>query len=202
MTVWCRASALMLAIWLSFEGTAAAEWQFKPFLGVTFGGGTTLVIDTEHAVGKPNVSIGISTALLGEVFGIEADIAREPGFFQSGSSHLVQTSSMTTVTGNVIVAMPKRMTQDGLRPYVVGGVGLMRPRLEQFAGVLQFTRNLTAMDVGGGVTGFVNRARDIGVSWEVRHFRSIGGVDHGEGLSVGPEKISFWRANMALAIRY
>jgi hypothetical protein len=47
-----------------------------------------------------------------------------------------------------------------------------------------------------GVTGFLSDR--FGVSWDVRRFRSVGGQDPG---SDGP-RLSFWRANMALAIRY
>ncbi len=55
---------------------------------------------------------------------------------------------------------------------------------------------LPAIDLGGGVTGFLSDR--IGVSWDVRHFRSVGGKTR--GLSFGREQLSFWRANMALVI--
>ena len=35
-------------------GMAATEWQIRPFVGLTFGGGTTLV-DPEHAAGSANI---------------------------------------------------------------------------------------------------------------------------------------------------
>jgi hypothetical protein len=55
------------------------------------------------------------------------------------------------------------------------------------------------MDIGGGATGFLSDR--LGVSWELRHFRTIGrgGLS---GTSVGPEQLAFWRATMAIAIRY
>jgi len=34
----------------------------------------------------------------------------------------------------------------------------------------------------------------------VRHFRSVGGK--ARDLSIGRERLSFWRANMALVFRY
>ena len=55
------------------------------------------------------------------------------------------------------------------------------------------------MDVGGGVTGFLTK--HVGVNWGVRYFRSVG--QQAEGLVVvADQQLSFWRANMALAIRY
>ena len=54
--------------------------------------------------------------------------------------------------------------------------------------------------VGGGATGFVTDR--VGVDWQLRYFRSVGGVDEQQGLSLGAEQLSFWRASMALVIRY
>src|SRR6185436_14754149 len=57
MRVTPRAGVLVL-IWLAaVPARASAEWQFKPFLGATFAGGTTFV-DLEEASGHPNLSVG------------------------------------------------------------------------------------------------------------------------------------------------
>ena len=63
---------------------------------------------------------------------------------------------------------------------------------------LQTLSNLKAMDLGAGVTGFLTRR--VGVSWDVRYFRSIDRT-HEQGSSFTSEHLSFWRLNMALAIR-
>ena len=47
----------VLALVLGFHRLAFAEWQLKPFLGVTFGGETTFY-DFDHAVGSTNVVFG------------------------------------------------------------------------------------------------------------------------------------------------
>jgi hypothetical protein len=65
---------------------------------------------------------------------------------------------------------------------------------------LNVASNLPAIDVGGGATGFLTD--HVGLSWDMRYFRSISGNGEGQGLSVGAEQLSFWRANMALAIRF
>jgi hypothetical protein len=189
----------LLAVLLWPAAPATAEWQLKPFLGVTFGGGTTLV-DLEEAVGSPNVAVGISAMLIGDTLGVEADLGYAPGFFQTGDQHLVVSSVATTVTGNVVVAMPRHLTQYTLRPYFVGGGGLIHASSEDFFGALPHTSTLPAIDVGGGVTGFLTNR--FGVSWDVRYFRSFAGKDAGLGISIGPEELSFWRANMALAILF
>src|SRR4051794_16653728 len=117
---------LMVAMAAACESAAtAAEKQIRPFIGVTFGGGTTL-LDPEKASGKAKPAIGVSAVVLGEIFGVEADVAHAPGFFQSGDSRLVLSSSITTITGNLMVAAPHRLTEYALRPYLVGGAGMMR----------------------------------------------------------------------------
>jgi len=66
-------------------------------------------------------------------------------------------------------------------------------------GGLPVQSSLAAIDVGGGVTGFLSDR--FGVSWEVRHFGSVGGKQPSEN-SLGAEQLSFWRADMALVIRF
>ena len=186
-----------VALVLAASSPASAEWQIKPFFGVTFGGGTTFV-DLEQAAGHPNPVIGVSGLLLGDLFGVEADFGHAPGFFQRGDQHLVLDSSATTLTGNVIVAMPRRLAEYSLRPYFVGGAGLVAVRIDTAGSALNISRSLQAMDLGGGVTGFLTKR--IGVSWDVRYFRSIDRTFE-SGLSFGSEQLSFWRANMSVAIR-
>jgi len=188
-----------LALLLAAAPCAAAEWQLRPFVGVTYGGGTTFV-DPEHASGHANPAIGISGVLLGDVFGIEADFGHAPGFFQRGDQQpvLVLDSSATTLTGNIVVALPRRLAEYTLRPYFVGGAGFMAVRIDDALGNRFISRSLQAMDLGGGVTGFLTKR--IGVSWDVRYFRSVDRTFE-SGLSLSSEQLSFWRANMAVAIR-
>ncbi|MGE5246693.1 MAG: outer membrane beta-barrel protein [Betaproteobacteria bacterium] len=192
-----RRTLLVVAIALLLPGRARAEWQLKPFLGLTFGGGTTFV-DFDQAAGHPKLGIGVSGLAIGDVLGVEADFGHTPGFFQRGSQGLVADSGVTTLTGNVVAALPRRMSQYTLRPYVVGGAGLMHVTIDAKLGALTVARSLPALDLGGGVTGFLTD--ELGVSWEVRYFRSFRGQTG--GASIGPEQLSFWRANMALAIRF
>ena len=193
-----RGLALVLLLLLS-PASAAAEWQIKPFTGLTFGGGTRFD-DIERAAGKPNPVFGITGVLLGSVLGVDADLGRAPGFFESGGQKLLQNSRVTTLTGNVVVAVPKQMAGYSLRPYFVAGAGLMHVSIDGRLGALTVSSTLPAMDFGGGATGFLTDR--VGLSWEVRHFHSIG-EGKVRGLSVsGGEQLSFWRATMAVTIRY
>lgn len=192
---------LVLAGLAGLEPTLAhAEWQMKPFGGVTFGGSTTLVVDLDSEAGRPKFNLGISALRLGEVLGIEGDVATTAGFFSGDSRSrdtLVLRSHVATVTGNVVVAMPKRIAQYGLRPYAVVGLGTMHVGADDNLQALRYSNWLPAWDVGGGATGFLSDF--VGVNWDVRRFQTLGGANTATG--VGAEKLSFWRATMGFTFR-
>ena len=193
MRIALRTAAWLPLLLLSRPVPAGAEWQIRPSVGVYFGQTSTFPAPGSSG-GPSRFGLGITGALVGNVLGIEADLGRRTSFFPgSGNGGNVLGSSVTTLTGNVTVALPKRLVEYTLRPYFVGGAGLMTVRIDQFNNLFDISKNLNAIDVGGGVTGFLTNR--IGLNWEVRHFRSI-------GESQGPPELSFWRANMALAIRY
>jgi hypothetical protein len=194
-----RAAAILgVALALLAIGTpcAAAEWQLKPFIGVTYGSSTTFV-DYENAAGHSNFAFGVTGAWLGEIFGVEADWGHAPGFFER-TGKFVSNTSTSTLTGNVIVALPRRLAEYTLRPYFVGGAGAIFAHVDYANGDPFIARSLKGMDLGGGVTGFLTSR--VGLSWDVRYFRSIDRTFE-SGISIGPEQLSFWRANMAVAIR-
>jgi hypothetical protein len=177
----------------------AADRQVRPFLGVTFAGDTT-IIDFENAVGKPHATIGVNAAVLGNLFGVDVDLARTGGFFESGDKHLVLSSSVTTLTGNLVVAAPRRLSEYSLRLYLVAGGGIMRVAKIDYFDLFDLADVLPAFDVGVGALGFVTNK--VGVSWEIRRFQSLSGPDQLTGLTLGPERLTFWRASMALVVRY
>ena len=210
------AVGLAILLLLFVPVSAGAEWHFKPFLGFSFEPSTTLKGDIELAAGLPvspdeesqssNVTFGAAVALLGDVFGVEGEWTQAPGFFQAHSKSLVSSSSAQTFTGSLIIAMPRRIAQYSLRPYFVAGGGVMRLRSE---GVqvpvpsILIRDTLAAIDVGGGATGFFNER--VGVGWDLRYFRSVGGEETGDPLVTTDglaKQLSFWRANMALVLRY
>ena len=181
-----------------FSASAAAEIQLKPFLGVTFGGDTTFV-DPDAVAGDATFTVGVGGLWLGEIFGVEGDLGHTSGFFTG--SHLVPDSAVTTFTGNVVVAVPRRLARYTLRPYAVAGAGVVRTHIDYANGALPSVANtLAVIDIGGGATGFLKE--NIGVNFDIRHFGSVGGKDRMEGNSIGPDQISFWRLTVALVIRF
>jgi hypothetical protein len=192
-----RALVLTLAVLLLSPATGAAEWQLKPFLGVAFGGSTTL-IDLADAAGGPNIAVGVTGALLGNIFGLDVDFSHAPGFFSQGGQHLVLSSSATTLTCNLVLAPPRRVTEYALGPYFVVGGGMMHASIDDFGSVFAVSRTFPAMDVGGGANGYLSDR--FGLNWDARYFWSVS-RKQARGVSFGTEQLSFWRASMALVIR-
>jgi hypothetical protein len=200
-----RPGVLMLGLIMMSSPALAGDKQIRPLIGITFGGRTTLV-DLEDAAGgraggaaERNVIVGVGGVWLGNLFGLDVDVAHAPGFFQSDNS-LVLSSSVTTITGNLVVALPRRLTEYSLRPYLVGGGGLMHASITDVFDVLPVRSSLATFDFGGGATGFVTKR--IGLCWEVRRFQSVSQKSDERVVDFGPKKLSFWRASMGIAIRY
>ena len=198
-----RATVCAIALILFAPVPAGAEWQVRPFIGFSFGGSTTFV-DPEVAIETQNVVIGATGGWLGEVFGFEADFGRAPGFFQRGEdvAEEVQlvSSAVTTLTGNVVIALPRRLAGYGLRPYFSGGAGLTHIDMLGKFQIVDIGRTLPTMSLGGGVTGFLTNR--VGLNWDIRRFSTFRGEGETVGNSVGNESLSFWRASMAVAVRY
>ena len=114
-------------------------------------------------------------------------------------SSLVQRSSVTTLTGNVIIALPRHLTEYTLGPYFVARRGAdartHRRSLRRAAGCEHAARD------GHRRRGHWFLSKRIGLNWEARYFRSVGGKEL-RGFSFGTEQLSFWRASMGLVIRY
>lgn len=192
-----RAAVLALTLFATLPTSAWADWQARPFIGVTFGGATTFV-DLDDAAGERKFTLGGSVTWLGNIIGIEADIARVPGYFQAEAQVSVISSHVTTLTGNLVVTLPRQTAGYGLRPYLLAGGGTVWVSSVADDQIFDIERALGVMDVGGGMTGFLTDR--VGVNWDVRYFRSVGGEDD-TGLTIGKEQISFWRASMGVAIR-
>jgi hypothetical protein len=186
-----------LLVWPA--AASAADKQIRPFIGSTFGGQTTF-LDLDSTTGKPNIVFGVSAVVLGEVFGVDVDLADAPGFFE-GNDHLYLNSRVTTLTGNVVIAAPRHLTEYVLRPYFVGGAGLMRIHADDYFGAFTVERVRPAFDLGGGVLMFFTNT--LGASFEVRRFQNFYSSSDDAGLTLtGSERLSFWRAGLSLAIRY
>lgn len=195
-----RLCLLILGAFLATAHDASADWLFVPHIGAVFSGNTTIV-DLDQGAGLKALTFGGSVAWVTDgIIGFEADVGNTPHFFERGTSTaLVLDSTVTTVTGNAILTLPLTVTRESLRPYVVGGIGLMHASSNVVAGIVSFDSNLLAMNLGGGVIGFVTPF--TGVRFDLRHFRNLS-PDGSATTTSGSTRLSFWRASAGVVIRY
>ena len=195
---------LVLAVLvLGFQvAEAQADFLITPFLGTEFAGKTTL-LDLDNGAASKHWTYGASaTWLSNRILGVEADFAIVPGFFQRSSGTgqaLVIGSRVTTLTGSVIAALPLSVTRDSLRPYAVGGLGLLHVTGEDLLRPPLFeSGDWLGLQLGAGAIGLItNRA---GVRFDLRHSRALSRDTtlRGERTS----KLSFWRATFGVTLRY
>ena len=108
---------------------AQTDLLIVPFAGAKFAGRTTIAI-AEPTASDKKITFGLSTMILTDKFlGVEGDVEQTPQFFGQGIRRTVTSSVVTTLTGNVVITVPKVITQESLRPYLVSGVGLMHARV-------------------------------------------------------------------------
>lgn len=200
-----RLFVLLCIAWLQ-AASASADWLFTPFIGYKFGGTsrpTNVFVDLEPSEGARKVTLGGSVAILSdEILGIEADFSFIPGYFQGDTVEAtVSSSAVTTFTGNIIVAVPLAVTQYSLRPYLIGGLGLIRAAsdpIPELQSVFAFRENLFGLNVGGGAIGSLTNRTSL--RFELRHFTNLGGEENVVGF--GRQRLSFWRATVGVAFVY
>lgn len=197
-----RIAVILLVALCWSPAPAAADWFVAPYFGVRFAAETTFLggfLGTQRD--KP--TFGSSVGFLTDgVLGVEADVGFVPGFFDRTGIGAVTNSRVTTVMGNVIVAVPLAMSRYGLRPYATAGVGLLRSRGESAPeGVIVIQSDVLGMNVGGGAIGPLTDRTSL--RFDLRYFRNLGTDDETliANASSGAE-LSFWRATVGLSFRF
>jgi hypothetical protein len=193
---------LVLALLALVPRTASADWLITPFLGTAFSAETTLQV---LAPGTPEkrLTFGVAGTLLSNgLFGIEGGVSHVPGFFTSKDAlGLLETTSsrVTTIDGSIIVAAPLALTRESLRPYLIGGLGLMQARSDDAVSIFPIHRNFLGVNVGGGAIGMLTPR--TGARFELRHFKAASGAN-GPLAREGLSRLSFWRASVGIVLRY
>jgi hypothetical protein len=130
------------------------------------------------------------------VLGVEGDFAYIPRFFERDNL-TVSGSTVLTLSGSVIVAAPLRITGYSLRPYLVGGLGLIHTGITYQAIVAPVDDNSFGMNIGAGAIGLLSQR--TGLRFELRHFRTFSSDlnEFGEESA----RLSFWRVTVGVLIR-
>ncbi|MGH9383070.1 MAG: hypothetical protein ACRD2N_02075 [Vicinamibacterales bacterium] len=193
--IWIALLLLILA-----SGPARADVFLTPFLGVKFGGRTSIV-DLEQAAGQATMTLGASVAVVGNgIFGGEAEVAYIPGYFEREgiSAPLVTSSSVADLSGNLILSLPPDFTGGGLRPYFTVGLGLMHAQAVDLQLTFRVRRTMPAITLGTGATGLLTNR--VGVRFDVRYLRSV--VQEDEFVIRVGRQLSYWRGTIGIITRY
>ena len=165
---------------------AEADGFVVPWLAGNTGANAGGLIDFGASVG----------ATAAGVVDVDFDLGYSPDFFGSGMNSYVLTSM-----GNVTVGIPfGGMQAHRVRPYLTGGVGLIRTRLDDPLSRYSLARNMVGFDVGGGVTAFFSG--HLGVRADLRHIRSPQ-----DNTATNPfnqfdlGNFHYWRSSIGLVIR-
>ena len=183
---------------LASPGVATADWFITPTIGAKFKGSTSIASNLDQGASNTRMTFGVSGSILTDnILGVEAEFAYTPRFFERSSGTLVSHSNVTTLMGNVIAALPKAVTGAGLRPYAIGGIGLMHVGIDDVIRLLPVDTNLLGLTIGGGAIGQLTNRSSL--RFEVRHFRNLTRSQE-EVLGFGETRLSFWRATVGVAL--
>lgn len=203
---WLVTAAVFAAASAAAPRTASADWTLTPFVGWNFGssadvsgsGGPTFSNKFEKKIDYGASLMGIGAGPVG----FELDFGYSPNFFETSTStsgfRFTSKSNVTTLMGNVAIGAKG----GSVRPYVVGGVGLLRTNVQDIGEVFTVnTKNDFGLDVGGGVMGFFSN--NVGLRGDIRYFRGFRGTsdsDNPSGLALSDFK--FWRASLGVSLKF
>ena len=185
---------------------ASADWLFTPFIGSAFGGKANFgdFNNFEDEVER-RVTFGASLGWMGSgIVGAEVDFGFSPNFFQNTSGDgdfAFGDSNVTTLMGNVIIGAPiGGQRGPGLRPYVSGGAGLIRTKVDGGDFFDSLDTNDFGVNVGGGIHGFFND--NVGIRGDIRYFRSLQDNEPDDEFDLALADFNFWRATVGITFRF
>lgn len=182
---------------LALPGTAGADIFVSPFAGLKFKGDTN-DLDLGNGATDAKLSIGLSGVVLSDQgVGLETEIGYNPRFFERAGD-LLTRSGVTTVFGNLLLALPISLTRESLRPYAVGGLGWVHASANDQIGFNAVSNDFLGLALGVGAIGFVSDT--TGLRFDVRYLKSVSSADISETTRESA-RISFWRATIGLVFR-
>ena len=168
-----------------------AQGFIAPFVGFDFGGDSGC--QTASGCEDKNSNIGVAIGSMGSAIGFETDIGYARNFFGDVEG---QKSSVLTVMSNLMI-IPKI---GPVRPYVLGGLGLMKTHVQLTApALLEMKNNSFGWDMGAGV--MVLFGGHIGLRGDVRKISSFQEREI-LGFTLSNQKLSFQRASAALVLAF
>jgi outer membrane protein W len=210
-----KQTTLFVVLVLALAAPARADWLVTPYFGVVFGGAanqfSTVDLDDDF---ERRINLGLSVGYYTRgVLGFEFDYSMAPNFFQftggTGNFDLLDLdSSVQTLMGNVVLALPVGGTDGPFRPYISGGLGTIRTQLRSEADVFD---DLTSNDAGYnfGAGAHVLAKGRFGLRFDVRYFRGFESIDDEDPVDnplfeqpFANEVFNFWRGTIGATFRF
>jgi opacity protein-like surface antigen len=200
-------TALVLAATFAAPAQARADWLFTPWIGSNWGGSATFTDffgDFEDEFER-RVDFGGTIGWMGGGFlGFDLDFGWSPNFFENtvgDEDFAFGDSNVTTLMANVKVGAPiGGQSGPGIRPYASGGIGLIQSRIEDPDELFEVDSNDWGFNVGAGVTGFFTD--NIGITGDVRYFRSLQDNEPDDDFDVSLSDFRFWRGSVGVTFRF
>ncbi len=183
----------MLAMLLA-PSVASAQGYIVPFIGGNFGGDTgTTVGQSIGDTSRLAYGVRLGALALG-VIGAEIDFGYTRNFYGHGGTF--DSSGVLTVMGNLVVGIPA----GPVRPYVIGGVGIIRRKIDfsSFENVASVSDTKFAYDIGGGLN--ILFSKHVGINGDLRYFRNFSSDMSFEDLI--SDKFGLWRASVGLVLQF
>jgi opacity protein-like surface antigen len=187
-------SAVVIALSFAAPSAARAQGYFVPNIGYDVGGSAGNCPSLLHDCAEKKLSYGVTFGDLGAgIIGIEEDISYAPDFF--GKSAGFGTNSVLTAMSNLVLSIPAGR----VRPYVTGGIGLVRTRLDLVTTLSSesFTSNNLGYNLGAGV--MVLLPHHVGFRGEVRYLRTASDLTIA-GIALSNTTLNFTRLTVGLVI--
>jgi opacity protein-like surface antigen len=185
---------MVAGMFLVAPAKTQADWLFTPSIGGTFGGDTFGENHLTYA--------GALTWLDAEMFGWEAEFSYSPEFFDVAEVDGDRSGSVLTLMGNVVIGAPLGGPDGRLRPYLTGGVGLMRMRVLSDAETFETTTSEAGFNLGAGAMAMFSER--VGLRGDVRYLRSFQDQNpswtRGIVRDIAPGSFDFWRASLGVTV--
>jgi opacity protein-like surface antigen len=205
----CLTTALCAVALAAVPRSASADWVVTPFIGWNFSGSADVQGNGGASFSnqfEKKLDYGVSLATMGAgAVGFEADFGYSPNFFETGTAtnnafDFTNDSNVVTLTGNIIVGAPIGGHGGSIRPYAVGGVGLIRSNVQDAQHIFDVSsKNDFGFDLGAGVMGFFSQ--NVGLRGDFRYFRSFqGSSDTATGLALS--NFHFWRGSAGVTFKF
>ena len=170
---------------------ARADSFFTPWVGSAFGSN----------IQNGQTTVGISAGGMGAgIIGGEVDLGWSPSFF--GTKSDFGNNTVMNLMGSVIIGIPIGGQHGaGIRPYAVGGLGLIRSQIDGgTVANVSSSNNMFGWDAGGGVMGYFSD--HVGLRGDLRYLRATSDLKTGiTTLDLEGNQLHFWRASIGVVFR-